>query len=104
LNFTGLGVGNRRGVGIQLAGTIIAVIGMMYAFYVKPVIKRRRRSKVLRELEGLGVGRARGAGSGNGQAAHAREEAAEALAARRVVGMEAGGGDGRTGIVGEEDE
>ena len=29
------------GVAMQLAGCIIAVIGMLYAFYVKPVIKRR---------------------------------------------------------------
>src|SRR5690606_35037096 len=35
LNFTVLGVGNRNGVWIQLAGCIIAVIGMCYAFYIK---------------------------------------------------------------------
>jgi len=48
--FTGLGVGNRRGVLVQLAGCILAVIGMGYAFYVKPIIKRRRRERALREL------------------------------------------------------
>ncbi|MFM7808147.1 MAG: hypothetical protein ACKPEA_09515, partial [Planctomycetota bacterium] len=41
LNYTVLGVGSRNGVGMQLVGCIIAVLGMLYAFYVKPVIKRR---------------------------------------------------------------
>ena len=50
MNFTGLGVGNREGVATQLAGSAIAVIGMIYAFYVKPIIKRRRRDRVLEEL------------------------------------------------------
>ena len=40
--FTGLGVGNRQGVVTQLAGCILAVSGMIYAFYIKPIIKRRR--------------------------------------------------------------
>ncbi len=42
LNYTVLGVGNREGVWIQLSGCVIAVLGMAYAFYVKPVIIRRR--------------------------------------------------------------
>jgi len=42
MNYTGLGVGNRRGVYVQLAGCCLAVAGMIFAFYVKPVIKRRR--------------------------------------------------------------
>lgn len=46
MNYTGLGVGNRNGVYIQLAGTVIAVMGMIYAFYVKPIIKRRQRESV----------------------------------------------------------
>ena len=41
LNYTVLGVGNREGVHLQLAGCIIAVLGMIYAFTVKPVLKRR---------------------------------------------------------------
>ena len=45
LNYTVLGVGNRRGVQTQLAGCIIAVMGMLYAFYVKPVIIRRRTAR-----------------------------------------------------------
>lgn len=51
LNFTGVGVGNREGVVTQLAGCVIAVVGMLYAFYVKPIIKRRRRERVLSELD-----------------------------------------------------
>ena len=43
LNYTVLGVGNRHGVWTQLAGCIIATIGMIYAFYIKPIIKRRQR-------------------------------------------------------------
>ncbi len=46
LNYTVLGVGNRKGVELQLAGVIIATLGMIYAFYVKPVLKRRRRQRV----------------------------------------------------------
>ena len=46
LNYTVLGVGNRNGVHVQLAGCCIAVIGMIYSFYIKPVIKRRRQQGV----------------------------------------------------------
>ncbi len=45
MNYTGLGVGNRHGVYIQLTGCCIAVIGMCFAFYVKPVLKRRRAAQ-----------------------------------------------------------
>lgn len=51
LNYTVLGVGNRNGVVTQLVGCIIAVAGMIYAFYVKPAIKRRRRDRVLAGLQ-----------------------------------------------------
>ena len=50
LNYTVLGVGNRNGVYTQLLGCAIAVAGMLYAFYVKPVIKRRRQAEVLESL------------------------------------------------------
>ncbi len=46
LNYTVLGVGNRHGVNVQLAGTCLAVLGMIYAFYIKPVIKQRRQQAV----------------------------------------------------------
>ncbi|MCH8150577.1 MAG: hypothetical protein IH987_21810, partial [Planctomycetes bacterium] len=45
MNHTGLGVGNRNGVRIQLAGCCIAVSGMLFAFYVKPILIRQRRAK-----------------------------------------------------------
>jgi len=40
-NFTVLGVGNRNGVWTMLAGCVLSVIGMIWAFYVKPMIKRK---------------------------------------------------------------
>ena len=43
-------VGNRHGVYTQLAGCCISVVGMLYAFYVKPIIRRRRRERVLSEM------------------------------------------------------
>ena len=50
MNFTGLGIGNRHGVYVQLLGCCVSVAGMIFAFYVKPVLKRRRemesRSKI----------------------------------------------------------
>jgi hypothetical protein len=46
LNYTVLGVANRHGVHVQLAGCCLAVIGMIYAFYVKPMLKRRRQQQV----------------------------------------------------------
>ena len=46
LNYSVLGVGNRNGVVIQLTGCCIAVAGMIYAFYVKPMLKRGRRKAV----------------------------------------------------------
>lgn len=51
MNYTGVGVGNRNGVYIQLFGTCVAVAGMLFAFYVKPIILRRRRKAVYDKLE-----------------------------------------------------
>jgi hypothetical protein len=42
MNYTGLGVGNRHGVGTMLLGSVLTVLGTLWAFYVKPVILRRR--------------------------------------------------------------
>ena len=50
LNYTVLGVGNRNGVYVQLLGCVIAVVGMIYAFYVKPMIKRNRQRRVHERL------------------------------------------------------
>jgi hypothetical protein len=47
LNYTVLGVGNRVGVNAMLAGCCLSVLGMIYAFYVKPVIKRRKQRDAL---------------------------------------------------------
>jgi len=41
---TVLGVGNRVAVGWMLAGVCLSIAGMLYAFYVKPVLIRRRRA------------------------------------------------------------
>ncbi|HIB02086.1 MAG TPA: hypothetical protein EYO31_09590 [Phycisphaerales bacterium] len=46
LNYTVLGVGNRRGVFQMLFGGCLAVTGMIWAFYVKPMIKRKRQLAV----------------------------------------------------------
>ncbi len=51
LNYTVLGVGNREGVYVQLAGCIVAVFGMIYAFYIKPIIRRRQQQRVLNQLK-----------------------------------------------------
>ena len=52
MNYTGLGVGNRNGVYIQLAGCCLSVAGMIFAFYVKPVIKRRRAERARARIGG----------------------------------------------------
>ena len=50
MNYTGVGVGNRNGVYIQLAGTCIAVTGMIFAFYIKPVLRRRIQQRQMDNL------------------------------------------------------
>lgn len=50
LNYTVLGVGNRNGVNVQLAGCCIAVLGMIFGFYVKPIIKRKRQQRTYAEV------------------------------------------------------
>ncbi len=42
-SFTILGVGNRDGVMTMLLGCCLVTLGMMYAFYIKPRLKRRAR-------------------------------------------------------------
>lgn len=51
LSFTGLGVGNRNGVQAQLITATVSVVGMIYAFYFKPIIKRRRAERVRAAVE-----------------------------------------------------
>ncbi len=39
-----LGVGNRKGVDVMLLGVCLSILGMIWAFYIKPSILRRRRA------------------------------------------------------------
>lgn len=48
LSHTVLGVGNRIGVGWMLGGVCLSIAGMIYAFYVKPGILRRRAARASR--------------------------------------------------------
>jgi hypothetical protein len=52
---TVLGVGNRHGVHAMLFGTCVSIAGMIYAFYFKPVIIRRRKQAALAAAEARGV-------------------------------------------------
>lgn len=45
-SWTILGVGNRKGMLLMNIGWIIVTLGCLYAFYVKPVLLRRRRQRV----------------------------------------------------------
>lgn len=54
LNFTGVGVGNREGVYTQLAGCCLSVFGMLYAFYYKPILRRRMKQRALDEAAASG--------------------------------------------------
>lgn len=60
--YTGLGVGNRHGVWTMLIGATIAVLGMIYAFYIKPVIRRRRLVAAMARVEAGAHARANGSG------------------------------------------
>ncbi len=46
MNYSGLGVGNRHGVGVLLAGSIMIVLGTAWAFYAKPALARRARRRI----------------------------------------------------------
>ena len=46
LNYTVLGVGNRFGIFPMLFGCCLTVAGMIWAFYVKPMIKRKRQQAI----------------------------------------------------------
>lgn len=87
-NYTVLGVGNRHGVLVQLAGVIIAAIGMIYAFYWKPVLKRRRAAEVRASLEAGGVDahRARGAHGAQGGRRGAASTSGAAILMAAIAG------------------
>jgi len=44
---TYIGVGNRPGTGVMTFGCILMAVGLLYAFYVKPVIISRRKRKAI---------------------------------------------------------
>lgn len=50
--YTVLGVGNRLGIWPMVAGSILVPLGCLYAFYVKPVLIRRRKRAALAAAEG----------------------------------------------------
>lgn len=53
-SFTILGVGNRRGIWPMLTGCVLVTLGSLYAFYVKPVLRRRRQAQALAEADAAG--------------------------------------------------
>jgi hypothetical protein len=73
LNFSGLGIGNRNGVYSMLLGGTLSVVGAIYAFYVKPVLKRRRIARVHERINAGEFGE------------HARRTAAANRSSQRVV-------------------
>ena len=42
-----IGVGNRPGVVVMLCGCVMIVLGLLYAFYVKPVVIRRMKAAAI---------------------------------------------------------
>jgi hypothetical protein len=52
--FTILGVGNNPGIHIIALGGILMVLGIPWAFYVKPALLRRRKLAIQRELMAAG--------------------------------------------------
>ena len=50
--FTVLGVGNRPGIKTMVGGIVLCVFGLMWAFYVKPAILRRRKANALKAHHG----------------------------------------------------
>jgi hypothetical protein len=47
--WTGIGVGNRPGAWMMTAGSLMIFIGLMYAFYLKPIVIRRMKQKALEQ-------------------------------------------------------
>lgn len=50
-SFTILGVGNRPGTLIMLIGCILIVVGIFYAFYIKPIIIKAMKEKALKKAQ-----------------------------------------------------
>jgi cytochrome c biogenesis protein ResB len=49
--FTVLGIGNRPGVTAMQAGCVIILTGILYAFYVKPLIISSRKRRAIAEAQ-----------------------------------------------------
>ena len=47
-----IGVGNRPGVMVMIIGCIMIVVGLMYAFYVKPIVISRMKAAALKKFAG----------------------------------------------------
>lgn len=45
-SYTILGVGNRNGIWVMNVGWVVTTIGCLYAFYLKPVLRRRSKAPV----------------------------------------------------------
>ena len=54
--WTQLGIGNRPAVWVMESGCILIVIGLLYAFYLKPVIVRRMKDRALAAAVAAGRG------------------------------------------------
>jgi hypothetical protein len=52
--YTVLGVGNRRGIWPMVLGCVLIPLGSLYAFYVKPAIRRRRQQRALADARARG--------------------------------------------------
>jgi hypothetical protein len=52
--FTELGVGNRPGVDVMILGCVLIFIGLMYAFYAKPIIIRRMKQRAIEKAQAAG--------------------------------------------------
>ncbi len=46
-SFTVLGVGNRNGIWMQVVGCTLIALGCLYAFYIKPILRRREQDAAL---------------------------------------------------------
>jgi len=46
-----IGVGNRPGVVVMLSGCVMIVVGLLYAFYAKPVVIRRMKAAAIARAE-----------------------------------------------------
>ncbi|MEM6314483.1 MAG: hypothetical protein AAF743_10370, partial [Planctomycetota bacterium] len=50
--YTVLGVGNRPGIYTMVAGSILMFIGLMWAFYLKPILIRRAKAAAIAKHAG----------------------------------------------------